>query len=186
MTHTCGRRAESGMDVEGSPFRGAGKNLDSYREDGTCSYCGSLDPAILFARLEAGDVELGPTDKNYKVYVNNRGGAPFKQTYRDCYEKDEQGRMKFKTVEGGQRIAAIKEPVCHGPDDCKHWVTREIDHAKFYFQHLDDAGKERFVQMLNDKKLNIGYPGYFYRMPYFVRVLPDDPSNAAPGARSEG
>ena len=34
-----------------------------------CSYCGSISPESFFAAIEAGK-ELGPTDKNYKVYVD--------------------------------------------------------------------------------------------------------------------
>lgn len=44
--------------------------------DNSCSYCGSLNPDWLMGRLEAGDVRLGTTDKNYKVYVENDGGEP--------------------------------------------------------------------------------------------------------------
>jgi hypothetical protein len=44
---------------------------DHWRSDGTCSYCGSLSPETLFEALACG-AELGPTDKNYKLYV--RGG----------------------------------------------------------------------------------------------------------------
>lgn len=43
---------------------------DEWR-DGTCSYCGSMRPDDLFAAIAVG-AEIGPTDKNYKVYV--RGG----------------------------------------------------------------------------------------------------------------
>ena len=37
-----------------------------------CSYCGSLDPEQFMAAAKAG-VTLGPTDKNYKVYVDFPG-----------------------------------------------------------------------------------------------------------------
>ena len=43
-----------------------------WQGDGTCSYCGSLSPDQLFAAIEAG-ATLGPTDKNYKVYVEGEG-----------------------------------------------------------------------------------------------------------------
>lgn len=125
----------------------------TWRSDGTCSFCGSLDPAILFERIEAGTCQLGPTDKNYKVYVENHGGAPFKQTFRTCSPRE---------------CAA-------GPDACTHWTTRETNHAKFYFEHLSRAERERFVQLLNEKKLQIGYPGYFYRLPFFVTPAPATP-----------
>jgi hypothetical protein len=64
-TFTCGRRYNIEHDT------------DSWRPDNTCSYCGSLSPEVFMARLDAGDVELGPTDKNYKVYVANAAGAEF-------------------------------------------------------------------------------------------------------------
>ena len=60
------------------PRRGflASEDPDTWRADDTCSYCGSVKPDVLMARLELGDIELGPTDKSYKVYVRNLGGAP--------------------------------------------------------------------------------------------------------------
>lgn len=42
--------------------------------------------------------------------------------------------------------------------------------AKFYFQHLTQLQRGEFIQLLNDKKLNIGYPGRFYVLPYFAVV----------------
>lgn len=39
------------------------------REDGSCSYCGSLSVERFFKAIEESK-ELGPTDKDYKVYVN--------------------------------------------------------------------------------------------------------------------
>ena len=61
---TCGRRLWSTHPE------------DHYRASGGCSYCGSLDPSVLMARLEEGTITLGATDKDYKVYVTNSGGAP--------------------------------------------------------------------------------------------------------------
>lgn len=71
--HTCPRRAEDGTDTTDSPFTFAGPNRDTWdvREPGglrKCSYCGSVHPDDFIARLKAGD-ELGPTDKNYKAYL---------------------------------------------------------------------------------------------------------------------
>lgn len=65
--HICPRREEDGTGP-GSPYFES-DNKDTYRGDDTCSYCGSLNPDIFMEWLEAGDVELTPTDKNYKVYV---------------------------------------------------------------------------------------------------------------------
>ena len=115
------------------------EHLPGYIDDGACSVCGSLNADTFMARLEAGDVVLCPTDKNYKVYIHNKGGSPFKQTY-GSKDKD------------GNHI----------------WVCRDTDHSKFYFQHLSEEQKNRFVELLNEKKLHLDHPGYFYQTPFFV------------------
>lgn len=66
---TCKRRYQNPPDDRW-------RDSDSIRVDGTCSYCGSLDPDVLMERLERGDVELGTIDSAEKVYVSNAGGAP--------------------------------------------------------------------------------------------------------------
>ena len=87
-----------------------------WRDDDTCSYCGCWHPDKFFEALESG-AEIGPTDKDYKVYVET-----------------DQGRKKF------------------------------------YFQHLDDIGRRRFYRRFVDGIINIGYPGHFYRLPYFITI----------------
>lgn len=124
------------------------ENLDKWDGDSTCSFCGSLDPTVFMQRLEAGDVELTPTDKDYKAYLRNTSGQRFKQTYRNCYDM-------------GARD-------CAGPDTCTHWVTRETEQTKFYFQHLTKEQKQRFVALVNEKKIHFSYPGRFYVLPYFL------------------
>lgn len=156
-TMTCPRRSEDGMTDPGSSFVGAGEKLDTYRDDSTCSYCGSFNPDTLMARIEAGDVEIGPTDKGYKAYVRNIGGEAFKQTYRQCPPEER------KIVDGKEVTTR-----CAGPDTCTHWVTREREETKFYFQHLSVDQKKRFVELLNEKKIQIGYPGHFYVRPFFI------------------
>lgn len=39
------------------------------RENGTCSYCGSLNPEAFMKFIEANELSLIPTDKPYKVYI---------------------------------------------------------------------------------------------------------------------
>ena len=139
----CPRAGEDGAVLSQlkPPFNGE----MVWREDHTCSYCGSYDPDLLMDRLARGDVELGPTDKNYKVYLHNKGGEPFQQTYRDCPEGSK----------------------CTGPDDCTHWVTCERRQAKFYFQHFSKEQMHRFVDMMNAQSLHIGMPAHFYVLPFF-------------------
>lgn len=155
-TLICPRAVENGaaLSMFKPPFNGE----MVWRADNTCSYCGSLNPETFMARLEAGDVELVPTDKSYKVYVRNSGGADFQQRYRDC---------------------PTDEPR-HGPEECLHWVTRTIDETKFYFQHLSKDQQARFIELYNERKIKMGYPGHFYTTPFFCKRDP------APVAQDDG
>lgn len=47
-----------------------------WSRDQTCSCCGSLSEDFLLGRLDTATIVLGPTDKSYKVYVENSGGDP--------------------------------------------------------------------------------------------------------------
>ena len=110
----CPRAIENGGGPESSfapPFNGE----MHWREDGTCSYCGSVSEEALFNAIEAG-AKITPTDKSYKVYVDVKANGA----------------------------------------------------GKFYFQHLSEQGRTRFIDLLNAKKINFGEPGYFYVLPYFV------------------
>lgn len=52
----------------GEPFK---FGLAQWRNDQTCSGCGSLSEQAFLEAVCRGE-EIGPTDKNYKVYVGNR------------------------------------------------------------------------------------------------------------------
>jgi len=83
--HTCPRRIENGMHVADSPMRGAGPNRDTYDKGHGlvgqargCSYCGSMHPDDFMDAVRAGK-EIGPTDKSYKLYVDDHGGKFYTQ-----------------------------------------------------------------------------------------------------------
>lgn len=154
--HYCPRRGENPMgEMLAEEFRGP----DHWHLDNSCTYCGSLNPDEFMQRLEAGDIELDPTSKTYKVYVRNRGGQELQQYYRDC------------PAGSG----------CTGPSDCTHWATRPIGQVKFYFQHLSRDQRRRFVEMLNANMLHISEPGYFQPVPFFcipMKRAADTPHSA--------
>ena len=112
--------------------------------DDTCDFCGSLHPEVFMERLRKGDVSLCPTDKNYKVYIRNKGGEQFKRTYRID---------DLSTTDRSKWI----------------WTTDEVNETKFYFEHLSEEHKNEFIAFMNDKKVSLDYPGYFYRMPFFCK-----------------
>lgn len=71
MTRVCPCAEEDGATLKqlNPPFNGEAV----WRVDNTCSYCGSMNPDAFMERLEAGDIQLDPTDKSYKVYVKTQG-----------------------------------------------------------------------------------------------------------------
>ena len=151
----CPRRDESYFGS--SPAFARDNDYDP--SDDTCRYCGSLDPSTFMQRIEAGTVQLGTTDKNYKVYVNNDGGESFKQSFRDCYNAPDKDA----------------NPCNDGPDKCTHWVTKETNHTKFYFQHLSEHQMERFIELLNAKKLKFQGGYGFYVLPFFCTRKEEQP-----------
>lgn len=74
---------------------GAGR-ASHWRDDHTCSYCGSLSEAELFAAIERGE-ELGPTDKSYKVYVGSIRKFYFQHL-------SDEGQLRFIELLNAQKI----------------------------------------------------------------------------------
>ncbi|MEA3042986.1 MAG: hypothetical protein QOH47_824 [Sphingomonadales bacterium] len=107
MSHACPLAPTSRMFCMGITA--------NWRDDRTCSYCGSLHPDDFMEQVEAG-AELIPTDKRYKVYI--------------------------RSAERGQQ--------------------------KFYFEHLDNAQRDRFLELLNAAGLKLALPGFFYVLPFFI------------------
>jgi len=128
--------------------------LPGYPGDDGCPRCGSLWADTFMARLEAGDVTLAPTDKDYKVYIRNDDGAPFKQTFGSHHEWNPDGSQ-------GAKVGF-------------HWITRDAPQTKFYFQALSPEQQTRFVELYNAKRLKLEFPGHFYRLPFFMRIIPPE------------
>jgi hypothetical protein len=162
----CPRRSESG-----AMFR-LPKNDEWRIEPGggrTCSYCGSIHPDEFFAAVAAG-ARIGPTDKDYKAYVDlpdARAGEPC--VLSSANFKQEAAGWTEVTAEN---IGTLPLDDYQRTNYLGHWVKVEprpaLRHAKFYFQHLSEADQQRFIDHLNAKTMNIGMPGYFYSRPFFI------------------
>lgn len=70
----------------------------------------------------------------------------------------------FSAIDTGGRLT---------PTDKNYKVYVQVDEheEKFYFQHLDEAQKMRFIILLNENKITFAAPGYFYNMPFFIKVM---------------
>lgn len=148
----CPRRIEAG------PYAHQPSQVEDLRDDDHCAYCGSLNPETFMARLEAGTIELGPTDKNYKVYVRSLNDDKFVQSYRNCPQ-----HPCPDVTDANGKVDVYK---------CRHWTKRQRNETKFYFRHLSEAQMRRFVVLLNLRQIKFGYPGGFYVAPYFISFGP--------------
>ena len=160
MDTICPRQANEATMI--APF----SHKAHWREDGTCSYCGSLREEDFFAAIEAGE-QLSPTDKSYKAYIEIpdplvgemkiTGWANFPQT-------------------GAGWVHVTPESLADLPegaaDHMDKWVMPtphgEKKTAKFYFQHLSDEGRGKLIDLVNAKAINFAYPGHFYVSPFFA------------------
>ena len=89
----CPRRAETGYQIT-EPTE------DVWTNDRTCSYCGSLRPALFFDAVRDNDA-ITPTDKDYKVYVG-KGNGKF---YFQHLNRDEQ--IKFVDLLNRKKINMV-------------------------------------------------------------------------------
>lgn len=135
-------------------------------EDGSCGYCGSLSPEQFFEAIERGD-EIGPTDKSYKAYVDvpdPNVGTP--RVVGSASRRPSGDGWIEVTAENRDSL-----PVNHYHQNGSFVLIQPTSarrQAKFYFQHLSREQQQRFIDLLNEKKVNIGYPGHFYSRPFFI------------------
>lgn len=160
--HECARRAES--MAGGLP----GKDFWS-KNDGllACSYCGSLPPDKFFEAVEQG-CEVIPTDKNYKAYIVVPNPIAGQQVVRSSmtgpvWDRQTGALLREDATEEEKRTGTYERKT-YGP-------AGETRQAKFYFQHLSAADQQRFIDLLNAKKMRLGMPGHFYRRPFFCQAV---------------
>ncbi len=136
----------------------------------SCSFCGSLHPDRFMELVREGWV-VEPTRKSYKANLSEP-------------VTDEQGAARRNRWMEADAIArAIRElgerdgktPAQIQADLDREWTERQEPllqgerSAKFYYQHLSDEQQAEFIELVNSDRIAIGYPGYFYRLPYFCR-----------------
>jgi len=122
-----------------------------------------MHPEDFFAAITSGHMLIG-TDKNYKVYVEVP--HPFA------------GKIIAVGSESGPAFDAEGKPnkddltlleKARGRYDRKIMGTAPaMTQAKFYWQHLDEAGMDRFIELYNAKKINLEPRFGLYRAPFFA------------------
>lgn len=153
--------------------------ITSQQEIGlTCSFCGSLHPDRFMDLIRQHWVVV-PTDKNYKAYLGRPLTAGEKAQRKRQWMEAEHGIAKAIRDLGAregktpEQITADLEhewPASEGPLMASHGQE-----AKFYYQHLSEAQRRDFISLYNAGEMTVGYPGHFYRLPFFC-VPPADTS----------
>ena len=103
---TCPRRIEDG--TISSVFTMGGENKDNWRDDNTCSYCGSSNPEIVMEGIETSDIEITPTDKNYKIYLHSISGKHYGMKFYFQHFSEEQ-KNKFIQLNNEKKLK-LQEP----------------------------------------------------------------------------
>lgn len=120
----CGRRGESIFGRQDGPFPGP-DHWQKFKTNGNrvCSYCGSLHPDDMFALVKASAnapedaeygsvVEIEPSDKSYKIYVNQpgvrnamEGGIKF---YTPHLPRDAEGKLAVTDEQQAEYGKAVR------------------------------------------------------------------------------
>lgn len=130
-----------------------------------------MNPDEFMRRLEAGE-ELEPTDKNYKVYLHVENPLAGKIDCRASSSHPAPGYIVLDEATAGT-VAWER------PQDRDYYLGKHVKlgtwpatkQAKFYFQHLSWEQKQRFVDLYNEQKIKLAYPGHFYTRPFFMAPL---------------
>lgn len=159
----------------GGPFKPPFDGSAFWTGDETCSYCGSLSADAFFRAVEAGAV-ISPTDKNYKVYVDLAEPHPDEPTIRMSQSGGDGSRPDGDDWIKGDEPAAIAIAEREGGYNPEQWVKvtprGPKRFGKFYFPHLSEDEQNRFIDLLNAKKVSLAEPGHFYVLPYFIQRAP--------------
>ncbi|CAB4155067.1 hypothetical protein UFOVP650_72 [uncultured Caudovirales phage] len=71
------------------------------------------------------------------------------------------------SVSGDELMAYIEAGGELTPTD-KNYKAYLSGYAKFYYQHLSEEQRQRFVALMNEGKVKLAHPGHFYVMPFFM------------------
>lgn len=136
----------------------------------SCSFCGSLNPDRFMELVTEGWV-VGPTDKSYKAYLESPLTDDEKAARREKWMTGDSIAQALRR--GGERDGKTPEQIqadltVEWDRQASGWLHGSQT-AKFYYQHLSEAQRDEFIDLINTKRMAIGYPGHFYVLPFFAQ-----------------
>lgn len=113
---------------------------------------------------------IGPTDKNYKAYLESPVTDAEATAIRERWMTSDTVACAIRDL--GERDG--KTPGQVQADLDAEWERQAPGRlhgkqsAKFYYQHLSPGQRDEFIALHNDGALHIGYPGHLYVRPFFA------------------
>lgn len=109
-----------------------------------------------------------------KLYCPRRRESPHGATHNidvgDVWKQGSRGHLVCSWCGSSHPdhvFNAIRDGLTLEPTDKDYKVY--IPGGKFYFQHFSNEEQAKFVELMNDQKIVIAFPGHFYVLPYFVK-----------------
>jgi hypothetical protein len=160
------------------------EGLDEYRPDHGiigqvrgCTFCGSMEPGDFLEAVKDG-AEIGPTDKSYKLYVQQPNPDPDRlHPMSGSHSASPHSTLtELRWEDMTEEQAAEARRVFGGGDDGPHyeWIgfgTRPHIDSKFYTQHLSPEQGREFYELWQTGRVRWGYPGGPYRPLYLPGLV---------------
>lgn len=97
--------------------------------------------------------------ESFRTYEPNTDTWSFRGSHRTC--------SYCGSLHPSDALARLIAGEKLGPTD-KNYKAYVGEMEKLYFQHFIEAQMIEFIALYNDKKLNVGYPGHLYTLPFFM------------------
>ena len=109
---------------------------------------------------------LSPYDKDLNLLHCSYCGSLHPDIFMDLIQQDYYIIPTDKDYKAylAKPPAFNNAPTTSDPNEITHGDTI----AKFYLMHLSKAQRIQFIELVNEKQVKFGFPGYFYITPYFT------------------
>lgn len=134
----------------------------------SCSFCGSLNPDRFMDLVREGWI-VGPTGKNYKAYLDRPATDQEKQAKTERWLQSDIAQALKRAAEAeGKTPEQVSEELNHAYRVQHPTADSAGQTAKFYYQHLSAEQQNEFIELYNERRMKVGYPGRLHVPPFFA------------------